>query len=168
MTEYGRQVTEMITRELVAKGLVIVSGLARGVDRVAHETTIYNKGITIAVTGTGLETVYPPEHKLLAEKIVQSGGMLISEFPLGAKLSAGNFPARNRIISGLCLGVVVTEASQDSGSLITASCAAEQGREVFAVPGPITSPLAKGVSTLIKKGAKLVNQVEDILEELNI
>ena len=168
VTAYGRQVTEMITEGLVAAGLTIVSGLARGVDEIAHKTAIDSQGLTIAVLGCGLDIIYPPEHKDLAEKIVESGGAIISEFPLGMQAMPGNFPARNRIISGLSLGVVVTEAAEDSGSLITASCAAEQGREVFAVPGPITSPLSKGTAELIKKGAKLVSGVEDILEELGL
>lgn len=168
VTSYGRQVTEMITEGLVSAGLVIVSGLARGVDKIAHETAMRNNGLTIAVLGNGLDLIYPPEHKDLAKGIVESGGVLVSEFPLGTQAMPGNFPARNRIISGLSLGVVVTEAAEDSGSLITASNAAEQGREVFAVPGPITSPLSKGTSELIKKGAKLVSGVEDILEELGM
>lgn len=168
VTSYGRQVTEMITEGLVSAGLVIVSGLARGVDRIAHETALNNGGLTMAVLGCGLDLIYPPEHKDLAEKIVESNGAIISEFPLGMQAVPGNFPARNRIISGLSLGVIVTEAAEDSGSLITASCAGEQGREVFAVPGPITSPLSKGTSELIKKGAKLVSGVEDILEELGV
>ncbi|MGB9637182.1 MAG: DNA-processing protein DprA [Microgenomates group bacterium] len=167
-TGYGRQVTEMITEGLVASGLVVVSGLARGVDKIAHQTTINSNGLTIAVLGCGLDLVYPPEHKDLAGKIVELGGALVSEYPLGTPAVPGNFPARNRIISGLSLGVVVTEAAEDSGSLITASCAAEQGREVFAVPGPITSPLSAGTSALIKKGAKVVSSVEDIFEELGI
>jgi len=168
VTGYGRQVTEMITEGLVLADLVIVSGLARGVDEIAHEVTIENNGLTIAVLGCGMDMIYPPEHKPLADKIVQSGGALISEFPLGMQAVPGNFPARNRIISGLSLGVVVTEAAEDSGSLITASDAAEQGREVFAVPGPITSSLSKGTSELIKKGAKLITSAEDVLEELGI
>ncbi|MGI5826206.1 MAG: DNA-processing protein DprA [Patescibacteria group bacterium] len=167
MIDYGKTVTERFTKELVANNFVIVSGLARGVDRIAHETTINNGGKTIAVFGTGLDSVYPPEHKALADRIVESGGTLISEFPLGARISKSNFVIRDRIISGLSLGVVVTEAAQRSGTMITASFAAEQGREVFAVPGPITSDTSKGTSELIKKGAKLVNTVEDILEELN-
>ncbi|MCL5091180.1 MAG: DNA-processing protein DprA, partial [Patescibacteria group bacterium] len=168
VTGYGRQVTEMMVQGLVDAGLVIVSGLARGVDRIAHETTIKNNGLTVAVLGHGLDLIYPPEHKDLANQIMESGGALISEFPLGLQPVPGNFPARNRILSGLSLGVVVTEAAEDSGSLITARAAAEQGREVFAVPGPITSPLSAGSSVLIKKGAKLVTKVEDILEELGI
>ncbi|MBU2577457.1 DNA-processing protein DprA [Patescibacteria group bacterium] len=166
MTPYGEKVTKTITKELVLKDWCIVSGLARGVDRIAHEAAIENKGTTIAVVGSGLDCVYPPEHKTLADKIIKNGGLIFSEFPFGAKITAGNFPARNRIISGLSLGVVVTEAALDSGSLITASYAAEQGREVFAVPGPINSSLSEGTASLIKKGAKLVTRVEDILEEL--
>lgn len=168
VTGYGRQVTEMITEGLVSAGLVVVSGLARGVDEVAHKTAIKNNGMTIAVLGCGLDMVYPPEHKPLADEIIDTGGALVSEYPLGTPAMPGNFPARNRIISGLSLGVVVTEAAEDSGSLITASDAAEQGREVFAVPGPITSPLSKGTSELIKKGAKVVTGMEDIFEELRI
>lgn len=168
ITEYGKQVTKKITKGLVDAGFVIVSGLARGVDRIAHETTIDRKGLTIAVLGCGLDIVYPPEHADLEENIIESGGMIIGEFPLGTPPNPENFPLRNRIISGLSLGVVVTEAAEKSGSLITASCAAEQGREVFAVPGPITSPLSSGNSELIKKGAKVVTKVEDILEELNV
>lgn len=167
-TPYGKKVTEMIIEGLVASGLIIVSGLARGIDRIAHEATINNKGLTVGVLGCGLDKVYPPEHKNLIDEIVKSGGAVISELPLGTMPVRGNFPARNRIISGLSLGVIVTEAAQDSGSLITASHAAEQGREVFAVPGPITSLMSKGTSELIKKGAKLVSGVEDILEELKV
>ncbi len=166
VTDYGRQVTEIITRGLVKAGLVVVSGLARGVDKIAHETTINNKGKTIAVLGGGLDLIYPPEHQGLAKRIVESGGAIISEFPLGTPAIAGNFPTRNRIISGLSLGVLVTEAAEKSGSLITASRAAEQGREVFAVPGPITSPFSAGTTELIKKGAKAVTGIGDILAEL--
>jgi DNA processing protein len=167
MTPYGDRVTRALVKELVLKNWVIVSGLARGVDRVAHEVALENSGITVAVIGSGLDRVYPPEHKLLAERIVKNKGAILSEFPFGTKLSPANFPARNRIISGLCRGVLVTEAALDSGSLITASLAAEQGREVFAVPGPVNSPLSEGTASLIKKGAKLVTRVEDILEELD-
>jgi len=167
-TNYGKKITEMIVKQLVDKGWVIVSGLARGIDRVAHQTAIKSKGLTIAVLGTSLDYIYPPENKTLAEEIFQNNGAVISEFPLGAKIEPGNFPARNRIISGLSFGVVVTEAACDSGSLITASWAANQGREVFAVPGPVTSKFSAGTSELIKKGAKLVWDVNDILEELNI
>lgn len=167
MTPYGESVTKKITGELVLRDWCVVSGLARGVDRITHETVTRNKGSTIAVLGSGLDKVYPPEHKWLVEDIVRNKGLIISEYPLGAKVSPGNFPARNRIISGLSLGVVITEAALDSGSLITASFAAEQGRDVFAIPGPINSPLSEGTASLIKKGAKLVTKVEDILEELD-
>lgn len=166
ITDYGRKTTQTIVRGLVKKGFLIVSGLARGVDRVAHEAAIENMGKTLAIFGTGLETVYPSEHQALAEKIVKSGGALVSEFPLAAKISKGNFVTRNRIISGLSLGVVITQAAERSGSLITASFAGRQGREVFAVPGPVTSSLSAGTASLIQKGAKLVYNVGDILEEL--
>lgn len=168
VTEYGKKATETIVLGLVENKLVVVSGLARGVDGIAHRQAIDCKGLTIAVLGNGLDSVYPPEHKSLAEEVVKSGGALVSEFPLDTPLARENFPARNRIISGLSLGVVVTEAAESSGSLITASCAAEQGREVFAVPGPITSPLSQGTAQLIKKGAKLVGGIDDIMEELNL
>jgi DNA processing protein len=166
VTRYGQEVTEKITKGLVEAGLVIVSGLARGVDKIAHETTINNGGITIAVLGGSLDLIYPPEHQDLAERIVENNGAIMSELPLGSQTVPGNFPARNRIISGLSLGVVVTEAAQKSGSLITASRAAEQGREVFAVPGPITSSLSAGTTELIKKGARVVTEISDILAEL--
>jgi len=168
ITGYGRQATEMITRRLAEAGLTIVSGLALGVDRVAHESALLIKGKTVAVLGHGLDMVYPSQNKDLAERIILEGSVLLSEFPLGLKPFRGSFPARNRIISGLSLGVVITEAAEDSGSLITASYAADQGREVFAVPGPITSPLSAGTAGLIQKGAKLVYRAEDILEELGI
>lgn len=165
-TVYGIKTTEMFAEQLVKKGFVVVSGLARGIDKIAHEAAIKNNGLTIAVLGTGFDNIYPPEHRYLVEKIVKTGGAVISEFPLGTKIEAGNFPARNRIISGLSLGVLITEAAKDSGSLITASHAANQGREVFAVPGPVTSKFSAGTSELIKKGAKLVYDFNDILEEL--
>ena len=167
ITPYGRQVTMILVSNLVAAGLTIVSGMARGVDSVAHEATLAAGGRTIAVLGSGVNVVYPPENKVLYEKISQNGAV-ISEFPADYPALPQNFPIRNRIISGLSLGVLVTEAAQDSGSLITASSGAEQGREVFAVPGPITSPLSAGTSELIQKGAKLVHAVKDILEELNL
>jgi len=167
-TVYGQKTTAMIVKSLISHQYVIVSGLARGIDKVAHETAIQNHGLTIGVLGSGLDIIYPPEHKELMEKIIERDGAVISEFPLGTKPLRGNFPARNRIISGLSLGVVVAEAAQRSGSMISASWAAEQGREVFAIPGPITSPMSKGTAELIKKGAKLVTGIEDILEELKI
>lgn len=165
ITSYGRVVTQRITEGLVDCGLTIVSGLARGVDVCAHETALESQGLTIAVLGSGIDQIYPAQNVPVAKKIIQKGA-LISEFPLGMRAYPGNFPIRNRIISGLSLGVVVTEAAEKSGTLITASYAADQGREVFAIPGPITSPLSAGTSALLKKGAKLVTNVSDIIEEL--
>lgn len=166
-TVYGRQVTEKLVSELASRGLVIVSGLARGIDAIAHRAALSAGGRTIAVLGSGVDMIYPPENRSLAEKISQNGA-LVSEFPLGFPSVPSNFPARNRIISGLSLGVLVTEAAIDSGSLITAGQAAEQGREVFAVPGPITSRMSEGVNKLIKEGVHPATQVEDILEILDI
>lgn len=168
MSSYGRQVTEKLVRELVSYGLTIVSGLARGIDTVAHQTALSCKGRTIGVLGCGLDIIYPPENKFLAEKIINGYGAVISEFPPGCQAVPGNFPARNRIIAGLSLGTLVIEGEVNSGSLITARHAAEQGREVFAVPGPITAGNSAGPALLIKQGAKLVENVQDILEELNI
>lgn len=165
MTAYGRQVTEQLVAGLVQAGLTIVSGLARGIDGAAHKAAMEAGGRTIAVLGGGLNRIYPPEHKKLAEEIVQKHGVVVSEFVPDQPALPGNFPARNRIIAGLSRGVVVTEAAEDSGSLITAKLALDQGREVFAVPGPITSPLSRGPLDLIKMGAKLVSGVEDILDE---
>ncbi len=167
MTTYGHQVTESLTTELVANGLTIVSGLARGVDSMAHRTALRSGGQTIAVLGSGLNFIYPPENKHLAEE-ASNQGALISEFPIDSPPARGTFPSRNRIISGLSLGVVITEAGEDSGSLITANVAAEQGRLVFSVPGPINSRQSQGTNNLIKLGAKLVTGVGDILEELKI
>lgn len=166
-TIYGRQVTEQFAYELSKNGLTIVSGLARGIDTVAHRTALDAGGRTIGVLGCGLDDIYPPQNKNLAEEIVKSGAV-ISEFPLGFPALPNNFTARNRIISGLSLGVLVTEAAVDSGSLITAGYAAEQGREVFGVPGPITSKMSEGVNKLIRDGVNPVMNVEDILEGLDI
>lgn len=168
ITGYGKMVTEQFTKGLVLANLTIVSGLARGVDSQAHWTTVLQGGKTIAVLGGGLNQIYPPENRNLAEEIVKSGGAVISEFSPDEPSMPGNFPSRNRIISGLSLGVLVTEAATDSGSLITAREALEQGREVFAIPGPITSDLSKGPIDLIKQGAKPVTSVEEILDELGI
>jgi len=166
-TPYGRKVTEMIVEGLVANGLIIVSGLARGVDAIAHRTTIFNKGLTVGVLACGLDKVYPPEHRGLVEEIVKSGGVVISEMPLGMMPVRGNFPARNRIISGLSLGVVVTEAAQDSGSLITANFAKKFKRKVFAVPGQIISSVSIGTNRLIKEGAEIVTEANDVLKYFN-
>lgn len=166
-TVYGRQVTEKLVFDLVSSGLTIVSGLARGIDSISHKMALDAGGRTIAVLGSGVDTIYPPENQKLAEEIVKNGA-LVSEFPLGFPSVPSNFPARNRIISGLSLGVLITEAAIDSGSLITAGCAAEQGREVFAVPGPITSKTAEGVNNLIKEGVHPATDASDILEILDI
>lgn len=166
-TAYGRQVTEKLVFDLVNAGLVIVSGMARGIDSVAHRSALEAGGRTLAVMGSGIDIIYPPENKNLSEQIIKNGAV-VSEFPLGFAPKAANFPARNRIISGLALGVMVTEAAVDSGSLITAGCAAEQGREVFAVPGPVTGKMSGGVNNLIKEGVHPVTEAVDILEILDI
>ncbi|MCJ7793166.1 MAG: DNA-processing protein DprA [Candidatus Marinimicrobia bacterium] len=168
MTGYGGQVTESLVTELVGAGLTIVSGLARGIDSMAHRTALKAGGRTIGVLASGLDIIYPPENASLVKEIINGHGAVISEFPLGSQPMPGSFPARNRIISGLALGTVVVEAPERSGALITARLAGEQGREVFAIPGPVTSPNAAGPSHLIKMGAKLVFKVEDILEELGV
>jgi DNA processing protein len=162
---YGVNTAQMLARDLAAHGLTIVSGMARGIDAAAHRGALEAEGQTIAIVGTGLETTYPKEHKgLEAEIMVQ--GAVISEFPLGTPPLPQNFPYRNRILSGLCFGVLVVEAAEHSGSLITARLAYEQGREVFAVPGNITSQTSFGPNYLIKDGAKLVQQWRDVVEEL--
>jgi DNA processing protein len=162
---YGKYVTEKLSRELALKGITIVSGLARGIDSAAHRGALAGKGRTIAVLGSGLDIVYPPENEALAADIAAQGA-LITEYPFGTPPNAPNFPARNRLISGISLGVVVVEAGEKSGSLITARIAAEQGRSVFAVPGAIESAGSRGTNRLIKQGAKLIETVEDILEEI--
>ena len=162
---YGKYTTEKISRELSIKGITIVSGLARGIDAAAHRGALTGQGRTIAVMGSGLDVIYPPENKKLFVEIVQNGAV-ISEYPLGTPPLASNFPARNRIISGMSYGVVVVEAGEKSGSLITARLALEQGREVFAVPGSIDSAGARGTNKLIKQGAKLIENIDDILEDI--
>lgn len=166
-TNYGREVTESLTQALVLQGFTIVSGMARGIDSIAHKTALEAGGRTIAVLGSGVDVIYPPENKKLYEEIAQNSAV-ISEFPPGTQPTPYNFPQRNRIIAGLSLGVLVTEAAEKSGALITAGFAGEFGREVFAVPGPIYSKLSAGTSALIKDGAKLVYKVQDILEELGL
>jgi DNA processing protein len=166
-TTYGRTTTERLSANLASCGLTIVSGMARGIDSAAHKGALSAQGETIAVLGCGLGTIYPPENKRLFHEIAKNGAV-ISEFAFHAPPEAHHFPIRNRIISGLALGTVIVEATQKSGSLITARLAAEQGREVFAVPGSITSFKSMGTHKLIKQGAKLVEHVNDILEELNI
>jgi DNA processing protein len=162
---YGLSTAEKFAQELSELGITIVSGLARGIDSSAHRGALKSKARTIAVLGSGLAEIYPPENKKLFDQIVESGAA-ISEFPMKAKPLAHNFPRRNRIISGLSLGVIVVEAAKNSGALITADFALEQGREVFAVPGKVDSTTSFGTNRLIKQGAKLVGSVEDIIEEL--
>jgi len=166
-TVYGRQVTEEIVADLARGRISIVSGLARGIDSVAHSSALDAGGRTIAIFACGLDTVYPPENANLARRIMQQGA-LISEYPLGTRPRAENFPRRNRIMSGLSLGVLVVEAGEVSGAMITARLALEQNREVFAIPGSILSPASKGTNHLIQEGAKLVGHYTDILEELNL
>ena len=162
---YGKYVTEKLSRELALKGITVVSGLARGIDSAAHRGALAGKGRTIAVLGSGLDIVYPPENEALAVDIAAQGA-LVTEYPFETPPNAPNFPARNRLISGISLGVVVVEAGEKSGSLITARIASEQGRSVFAVPGAIESAGSRGTNRLIKQGAKLIENVEDILEEI--
>ena len=166
-TIYGRQVTEEIASDLARSRITIVSGLARGIDSVAHRAALDAGGKTIAVFGSGLDIVYPAENARLAQSIIEHGA-LVSEFPLGVKPRPENFPLRNRIMSGLSHGVLVVEAGEKSGALITAHQAAEQNREVFAIPGSILSPASQGTNRLIQEGAKLVRNYADILEELNL
>ncbi|MBI5048075.1 MAG: DNA-protecting protein DprA [Deltaproteobacteria bacterium] len=166
-TLYGIAVAEKLSRELAALGITIISGMARGIDSAAHRGAIAGKGRTIAVLGSGIDVIYPSENKKLYEQII-SNGAVVSEFPIGAPPLATNFPQRNRIISGLVKGVLVAEASLKSGSLITARLALDYGRDVFALPGSVTSSKSKGTNKLIKDGAKLVEDIRDILEELSI
>jgi DNA processing protein len=166
-TVYGRQVTEEIVTDLARNGITIVSGLARGIDSIAHRAALDAGTRTMAVFACGLDIVYPAENAKLAREIMEHGA-LISEYPLGTKPKADNFPRRNRIMSGLSLGVLVIEAGESSGALITANQALEQNREVFAVPGSIFSPASRGTNHLIQEGAKLVRNYVDILEELNL
>lgn len=167
ITTYGKEVTSMLVRDLAQFKLTIVSGLARGVDSLAHQVALESGSRTIAVLGCGVDIVYPVQNKSLAMEIIKNGA-LVSEYPPGTEPLPGYFPARNRIISGMSLGVLITEADEKSGSLITAGFALEQNREVFAVPGPIYSKLSLGPTGLIKQGAKLVSRAEDIIEELNL
>jgi DNA processing protein len=164
-SDYGLRVGRDLSRGLAALGFTVVSGMARGVDGMAHETALNSGGRTIAVLGSGVDCVYPPEHATLYQRICENGAV-ISELPMGARPAAFNFPSRNRLISGLSLGVVVVEATEKSGSLITAALAVEQGREVFAVPGEVGSSRSRGAHRLIRQGAKLVETVQDIVEEI--
>jgi len=166
-TVYGRQVTEEIVSELAHNKITIVSGLAKGIDSIAHKSALAAGGRTIAVFASGLDIVYPAEHAKLAREIMEQGA-LVSDYPLGIPPKAEHFPRRNRIMSGMSLGVLIVEAGEASGALITARLALEQNREVFAIPGSILSPLSRGTNRLIQEGAKLVLSYEDILEELNL
>ena len=167
MTAYGRQATEQITEGLVRAGLTIVSGLARGIDSVAHQAALRSGGRTIAVMACGVDIVYPAAHETLASRIIASGA-LVSEFPLGTRPQRDLFPRRNRIIAALSLGVVVTEAPKKSGALLTAKLAADDNRDVFAVPGSIFSLKSVGTNELIQDGARLTLSVDDVLSELNL
>jgi DNA processing protein len=164
-SHYGQQLARKFAFELASLGITIVSGLAQGIDTCAHQGALAAKGRTLAVFGCGVDIIFPFENRRLAEQIELSGA-LISEFPLGARVEKGNFPRRNRIISGLALGTIVIEGNYNSGAMITAGQALEQGREVFAVPGNVELEQSKGPHWLIKQGAKLVEKVEDVLEEL--
>ncbi|MBD3233813.1 MAG: DNA-protecting protein DprA [candidate division Zixibacteria bacterium] len=164
---YGKSMTTRISEELVDAGFTVVSGFARGIDTIAHRTALDCDGKTIAVMGCGIDVVYPSENKELFTRITQSG-CIISEFEPGKPPEARNFPKRNRLISGIASGVVIVEAAIKSGALLTANHALEQGREVFAVPGPVNSPSSEGTNNLIKSGAKLTTSINDILEELKI
>ena len=166
-TVYGRQVTEEMVADLAKSKITIVSGLAKGIDSVAHNSALEAGGRSIAVFACGLDTVYPSENVNLARRIMQQGA-LISEYPLGTRPRADNFPRRNRIMSGMSLGVLVVEAGETSGAMITAHLALEQNREVLAIPGSILSPASRGTNQLIQEGAKLVGDYTDILEELNL
>lgn len=163
-TPYGRWAAEKLTGELVEYNWAIVSGMARGIDYAAHESALHHNGKTIAVLGNGVDVIYPQENRKLYKEIAEKG-LILSEYPPNTQPHPGNFPQRNRIISGLSYGSIIVEASQKSGSLITAQFALEQSREVFAVPGPIHSKQSIGTNTLIKQGAKLIQEIEDIMEE---
>jgi DNA processing protein len=164
-TSYGRQVTRRIARDLAARGITIISGGARGIDTESHRGALAGKGRTVAVLGCGIDVIYPAENEELF-RLIAGSGAVVTEYPMGTPPEPNNFPPRNRIISGMSIGVVVIEAADDSGSLITASYSLEQGREVYAVPGSVVSPTSRGTNSLIKKGAKLVEGSQDILMDL--
>lgn len=162
-TKYGELIAKNLAYNLAKKGIIIISGLAKGIDSFAHIGAIYAKGRTIAVLGNSIDSIYPKENEIISQKIIEYGGAIISEYPVGAKIEKKNFPARNRIISGLSQGVIVVEAKEKSGSLITADFALEQGRDVYAVPGSITSIHSAGTNNLIKEGAIPVTKYEDVI-----
>jgi len=167
VTPYGRQITEELSSYLAANGITVVSGLARGVDAIAHQTALKAGGRTLGVLGSGVDKIYPPEHRQMAEQMMGQGAIL-SDYSPGTPPDATNFPPRNRIISGLSLAVVVIEAGETSGALITAEFAAEQGREVFAVPGSILAPQSKGTNKLIQRGALPLLSINDLMQALNL
>jgi DNA processing protein len=167
VSPYGRQITEELAAYLAANGITVISGLARGVDAIAHQTALKAGGRTIGVLGSGVDKIYPPEHRALAEKMMGCGA-IVSDYAPGTPPDASNFPPRNRIISGLSLAVVVVEAGETSGALITAEFAAEQGREVFAVPGSILAPQSKGTNKLIQNGALPLLSVNDLMQALDL
>ena len=167
-TSYGEILAKKFASQLASMGIVIVSGMALGIDSLAHWATLNSEGKTIAVLGCGVDVVYPPSNAKLYQEILKKGGLIISEFPPGRTVLKGLFIARNRIISGLSSGVLVVEGAKDSGALITAKYAAEQGKEVFAPPSPLTSPMSEAPNLLLKQGAKLVTNVYDILDEFNL
>jgi DNA processing protein len=167
VTAYGRQITEELASFLAANGMTVVSGLARGVDAIAHQTALQAGGRTIGVLGSGVDRIYPPEHRALADQMLERGA-IVSDYAPGTPPDASNFPPRNRIISGLSLAVVVVEAGETSGALITAEFAAEQGREIFAVPGSILAPQSKGTNKLIQNGALPLLSVNDLMQALDL
>lgn len=166
-SEYGKTVTKAVTKAVVQKNMTTISGLAKGIDSICHKETTNFKGKTIAVIGSGLDVIYPRENKGLVEEILTNEGLIISEYPLGEEPKKINFPARNRIISGLSNGVIVIEAKLKSGTMTTVDFALEQGKTVFAIPGNITNINSQGTNELIKQGAKCVTCMQDILEEYN-
>lgn len=165
-SDYGKKVAFRFAYELAKKGIVIISGLARGIDTYSHLGAVKANGKTIAILGSGFMNIYPPENKWLCKEIIQKGGAIITEYEMEAKPEKEHFPARNRLISGLSNGVLVVEAKEKSGTLITVDHALEQGKDVFIIPGNITSNNSYGTNDLIKQGAKLVTSIQDILEEL--
>lgn len=164
-TDYGRNITKSLAYYIAKNKITIVSGLAKGIDGIAHKGALLAGEKTIAVLGNGLDTIYPAENMALAKEILQKGGAIISEYPLGERPQRQNFPERNRIVSGMSKGVIVVEAKKKSGTLITVDFALEQGRDVFVVPGNINSETSEGTNDLIKQGAKLITNYEDVLEE---
>lgn len=168
VSPYGRQVTTQLAGDLARQGIVIVSGLALGVDALAHQAACEADGLTLAVLPGPVETIYPTTHRWLAEKIIRQGGAIVSEYPKGTPAFKQNFVARNRIVAGMCDALLITEAAEKSGSLHTARFALEQGKDVLAVPGNITSPLSAGTNNLLKSGAQAVTSAEDVLHVLNL